>query len=94
MKTDLPSEICDKIVDLFSATMRHGAEMGLRGMAKKCHAEATILHEMIRKMDKEFDHVCPCTSFKDGLCERCGATDVFSIARKFSACTSPKPTSG
>lgn len=79
--------------NLFTRACRIGMEAGLRRMAIQCQLDVRLLEKAIRQMDKEFDHVCPCTSFKDGLCERCGSRDVFSVS-KDESCTSPKPMSG
>lgn len=73
--TSIPSETCEKIVDLFSNAIRHGVEIGLRAMAKRCNAEGITLHVAIREMDKEFGFECPHPNWKNGLCERCGCKD-------------------
>lgn len=102
MKTDIPTEMNDKVVDLLSSTLRRGMEIGLRAMAKKCHVEAKLLYETIRAMDRGFNYVCQCTSWKDGRCERCGCKDPLGTRQPgddspyemMKSCIRQKPTSG
>ncbi len=88
-------DLSTQVIDIVTEAHRSGIEEGIRRI---CQIGRVVGHDdlfrEIVKLDKEFGLICPCTSFKEGHCERCGATDVFSIARKFSACTDLKPISG
>lgn len=75
------NEMIDRIGDGITDVYLKGIEDGLRRMAAKVDSPVSMVYEAIREMDVEFGEACPCTSFKDGCCERCGATDPLASAK-------------